>query len=301
MHMTQINQSKVSETKEITTTKKSLFDYIASYNFIYLCSFYIYLSGALYFYGYMGEIGFSGASLDSIFSPLIYSQVFLGEIFSKALLANLSTLLVFPLEISLIVTGLCVFFVIVYNCKVWKKLTLKPQLYLSSKKHEKPLIERKPVMSALFVFPIVYFSHLACFAVIVVLSAIVMIPLYFPYQMGSLSAQSFLARDEGEVCEKLSWDLPEYRNQKMILSCEKIPVDVEPGLVSGVIIHSDSKYMYMVTNEFLLRIKSGKVASCVSKQVNPNIKGASNHNEENDTPPHSEGLTCDQLLGVKKS
>lgn len=298
VHMTQLNQSQVSEIKKNTTTKKTLFDHIASYNFIYLCSFYIYFSGALYFYGYMGEIGFSGASLDSIFSPLIYSQVFLGEVFNKALLANLSVLLLFPLEVSLIATSIFVLFAIAFKYKVLKSFFSKVNK-LCCKKNEKTLLERNPVISALLTFPIVYFGHLASFMAVVLLSAVVVVPLYFPYKVGSLSAQAFVTTDDGKVCKNISWDLPKYQDQKIVLSCETIPLNIPQGQVSGVIIHSDSKYMYMVTNNFLLRVKDGNVASCISKQVNPS-RAKSGTLEQRYISGHKVSPTCEGLLSSKK-
>ncbi|XDF80102.1 hypothetical protein AAFX60_017135 [Aliivibrio fischeri] len=246
---------------------------------IFFGSFYVYLSGALYFYGYMGKLGFKGASLDSIFSPLVFSQYFFSEIFTKAFIIQGANLLLFPLDNSLIITSLLILFAIAIKLKVLDKLSLKMTSIANNLKNpEKSFIQRNPIISAFLAFPVVYLGQAASFILFLFLSIFIMLPLYIPYNAGAISAKNMTETNNGMVCNGFNWNEDKYKNEDIILSCERIRVNKNGDNISGTVIHSDSKYLYVNTNHLLLRVKDENVVTCTNKQRNQMKKEATIEN-----------------------
>ncbi len=231
---------------------------------IFAVSFYIYVAGALYFYGLMNTLGFTGASLDSIFSPLVYSQRFVSDLFSTALVQGIY-ILIAPLKLTSVITLLAVFMAFLIKFQVWK---LVPKKLSPSAESTKAFFKKSPVISSLLTFPIFYLGHLAMFVALISILTLVAIPLMLPYSMGTVSANHLVNLNEGKVCEKFDWSSEEYKDQKIILSCERVNIGRNNETVTGSIIHTDQKYAYVVTNDVLFRIKDGKISSCVVKQHN---------------------------------
>ncbi|HHF0511369.1 TPA: hypothetical protein ACPHTW_004079 [Vibrio antiquarius] len=231
---------------------------------IFAVSFYIYVAGALYFYGLMNTLGFKGASLDSIFSPLVYSQRFVSDLFSTALVQGIYILLA-PLKLTSLITLLAVCMALLIKFQIWK---LVPKKLSPSAESTKTFFRKSPVISSFLTFPIFYLGHLATFVALISILSLVAIPLMLPYSMGTVSANNLVNLNEGKICEKFDWSSEEYKDQKIVLSCERVNTGRNNETVTGSIIHTDQKYAYVITNDVLFRIKDGKIASCVVKQHN---------------------------------
>lgn len=243
----------------------------------------------------MGELGFKGASLDSIFSPLVFSQNFLGEVFSKAFITNdVLNLLLFPLKNSIFITSIIILFSLVIKFKLWDKLPRRLKPISRSNNESKGIIERNPIISAFLSFPIIYITHISGLIIIISLSVFVFLPLNIPYHMGEIAAQKQIEFNNGKVCNQFDWKSEKYKNENIILSCYKIRINDHGDSVWGSVIHSDSKYLYVMTNYFFLRVKDDQVISCVNKQRNQNIKN------DIKTTNNEEYQTCDELFGSLK-
>ncbi len=274
MEDTKENFVKDNNTKS-NSTKLERLRYV-----VFTLAFYIYVAGALYFYGLMDALGFKGASLDSVFSPLVYSQYFIVDIFSNAIMFQWLELLLLPILNSAIITGFVLVAALAIKFKLWKKVPDKLKKDLN-----KPTswLKGKPVISALMTFPLVYFSHLVVIAIFVALLSFVTIPLIAPYTMGSIAAQKIVEQNDGNVCKEFDWDSEQYKSKSIVLSCERIQVNKSGDSVRGSVIHTDQKYLYALTNNLLFRIKDNQVTSCITKQHNvnkdSNIKAQEEKNE----------------------
>lgn len=254
---------------------------------VFTLAFYIYVAGALYFYGLMDALGFKGASLDSVFSPLVYSQYFIVDIFSKTIIFQWVDLLLLPLVNSTIITGFVLLAALTLKFKLWEKVPDK--LKIDTKKPTSWL-KGKPLIAALMTFPVVYLSHIFVIAIFIVLLSFITIPLIAPYSMGSLAAQKIVEHNDGKVCKEFDWGSDQYKSKSIVLSCERIKVNKSGDSVIGSVIHTDQKYLYALTNNLLFRIKNDQVTSCITKQHNVNKDSKIKNEEEG-----KESKSCEDL------
>ncbi|EMI4223261.1 hypothetical protein V6439_002375 [Vibrio parahaemolyticus] len=254
---------------------------------IFILSFYTYFAGALYFYGMMSSLGFKGASLDSVFSPLVYSQYFAADILSKTFILRDFKALLFPLNTALIVTSLVFVSALVIHFKLWERVSSQVG---KKYKYKKPLVRKNLPMMSLLTFPMMYLGQLLTVAALVSLISMMAIPLFAPYVMGESAGKKILERNNGEVCRSFDWKSEEYKTKNIVLSCERIRVNKSGKTVSGTVIHTDPKFVYAITNDLLIRVKDDQVISCTTKQYKKEKKVGSLALENEVNP-----ISCEEL------
>ncbi|MBL4266707.1 hypothetical protein H8F11_13565 [Vibrio fluvialis] len=291
--MTQENQKSIDNTCNHSTKLERI-----KYT-LFALTLYIYASGALFFYGFMGRLGFEGASLDSIFSPLVYSQLYIANIFSKAMLGLGLDFLVFPVKTTLLVA-----IVTFFTALLIKKNILSSAADKLKSKITPESLANSPIKLSLFVVPTFYVSQLFLFFLFVVLLSFIAIPLFLPYSLGAKEAKALVEKDGGKVCKEFDWSSDKYKNENIVLSCERIRVNKHGDTITGSIIHTDQKFSYVLTDNLLLRMKDGQVQSCVTKQYNSthvkddknNSKDAKDAKDSTDQTKESTELkTCEEL------
>lgn len=243
----------------------------------FVLSFYTYFAGALYFYGMMSSLGFRGASLDSIFSPLVYSQYFVADILSKTFILQDLKVLFLPLQNTLIVTVLIFATALLIHYKVWGKISVKVN---RRRKIKEPLVKRNLPLASLLTFPLVYFGQLLTLVALLVLLSLIAIPLFTPYSMGEIAGRKILEHNNGEVCKNFDWNSKEYEAKNIVLSCDRIRVTKSGKSVIGSVIHTDQKFVYAVTNDLLIRVKDDQVVSCAAKQFKQEKQTLKQQNRE---------------------
>ncbi|TOY95091.1 hypothetical protein [Vibrio fluvialis] len=243
----------------------------------FVLSFYTYFAGALYFYGMMSSLGFRGASLDSIFSPLVYSQYFVADILSKTFILQDLKVLFLPLQNTLIVTVLIFATALLIHYKVWEKISVKVN---RRRKIKEPLVKRNLPLASLLTFPLVYFGQLLTLVALLVLLSLIAIPLFTPYSMGEIAGRKILEHNNGEVCKNFDWNSKEYEAKNIVLSCDRIRVTKSGKSVIGSVIHTDQKFVYAVTNDLLIRVKDDQVVSCAAKQFKQEKQTLKQQNRE---------------------
>ncbi|WP_213865663.1 hypothetical protein [Vibrio crassostreae] len=252
----------------------------------FILSFYTYFAGALYFYGMMSSLGFRGASLDSIFSPLVYSQYFVADILSKTFILQDLKVLFFPLQNTLIVTVLIFATALLIHYKVWEKLSLKIN---RRRQIKEPLVKRNLPLASLLTFPLVYFGQLLTLVALLVLLSLIALPLFTPYSMGEIAGRKILEHNNGEVCKNFDWNSEEYNAKNIVLSCDRIRVTKSGKSVIGSVIHTDQKFVYAVTNDLLIRVKDDQVVSCAAKQFKQEKQALKQQNSE------LTSMSCEEL------
>lgn len=252
----------------------------------FVLSFYTYFAGALYFYGMMSSLGFRGASLDSIFSPLVYSQYFVADILSKTFILQDLKVLFFPLQNTLIVTVLIFATALLIHYKVWEKLSVKIN---RRRQIKEPLVRRNLPLASLLTFPLVYFGQLLTLVALLVLLSLIAIPLFTPYSMGEIAGRKILEHNNGEVCKNFDWNSEEYKAKNIVLSCDRIRVTKSGKSVTGSVIHTDQKFVYAVTNDLLIRVKDDQVVSCAAKQFKQEKQALKQQNRE------LTSMSCEEL------
>ncbi len=263
-----------------------------SYAF-FAISTYIYASGALFFYGLMEELGFAGASLDSMFSPLVYSQYYIANIFSKAIILQGVDLLLFPLKNTFMLALLILFALVLIKLGIVESAFNKSTFSLN-----KESMTDKPVKTSLVAFFGLYFSQLLAFASFIALLSFIALPIILPYSMGVQEAQKRIEHNNGTVCKEFNWSSDEYKDKNIILSCSRIRINKDGETISGSIIHSDQKFYYVLANHLLLRMKDGQILSCVTKQYNSMHVNDDENNAKDSTDQTKESTelkTCEDL------
>ena len=234
----------------------------------------------------MSSLGFRGASLDSIFSPLVYSQYFVADILSKTFILQDLKVLFFPLQNTLIVTVLIFATALLIHYKVWEKLSVK----INRKRQIKePLVKRNLPLASLLTFPLVYFGQLLTLVALLVLLSLIAIPLFTPYSMGEIAGRKILEHNNGEVCKNFDWNSEEYEAKNIVLSCDRIRVTKSGKSVIGSVIHTDQKFIYAVTNDLLIRVKDDQVVSCAAKQFKQEKQTLKQQNKE------LTSMSCEEL------
>ena len=268
------NTTKVSDTK---STKLDKFKYI-----IFILSFYVYLSGALYFYSYMNSMGFKGASLESIFLPLTFSQEFFSHLSLKLIIEDAFNLMLLPLTNSLIATSLMLLLAFIIKLNNLNKIDFNLS-FIGNNKLDKSTIKKKPFKFAFITFPVFYLGQGLSYIMFIFLTVFIVVPLYIPHVYGKIAAQEFITKDNGIICKKID-DNNNYKIGDIILSCDRVIIDDLKKPLLGKIIHSDSNFLYVVTNHLLLRIKDKQIVSCIKKQ---------RFDEKSKLPEEEEYKTCD--------
>lgn len=268
---------------------------------IFAITLYIYASGALFFYGFMGRLGFEGASLDSIFSPLVYSQLYLDNIFSKAMLSLGFGFLLIPLKTTILVAIVTFVTALLIKHKILDSAASKIKV-----KFKPEHLANSPTKLSLFVVPTFYLSQVFLLFSIIFLLSITALSLILPYSLGAKEAIELINKDNGKVCKEFNWTSDEYKNENIILSCERIRISKYGDTITGRIIHTDQKFSYVLTDNLLLRMKDGQVQSCVTKQYNStHVKDNKNNSKDakdstDQTKESTELKTCEELyLKVK--
>jgi hypothetical protein len=119
--------------------------------------------------------------------------------------------------------------------------------------------------------------------------------------MGTLEAKARIEKDNGKVCKEFDWTSDKYKNESIILSCERIRINKYGDTITGRIIHTDQKFSYVLTDNLLLRMKDGQVQSCVTKQYNStHVKDDKNNSKDakdstDQTNESTELKTCEDL------
>lgn len=252
--------STVVQTEEVAKPAKFNLDLVKY--IIFVVSFYTYIAGALYFYGRMDGFGFEGASINSVFAPLVYSLQLISDIFSNVSKVELADLLV-VIRASLLPTLVLVPVALLVQYRVWRKI---PSRFKAKLKMAKPSLDDVPVIMALLMCPIYLLVFMFSMLVLLSASSVVALFLAIPYSVGSASAQAMLENQNGVVCRKFNWNDAEYRRKDVIPGCERVRIGNEGDFITGSVIHSDQDYAYVHTNHLLVTVKDGNVVSCSKKQ-----------------------------------
>ncbi|MGR5414116.1 hypothetical protein ACPV52_15340 [Vibrio astriarenae] len=291
---------KQKDRKEVASTSTKL-DKI-KYT-VFVVSFYVYVSGALYFYGLMNSLGFSGASLDSIFSPLIYSQYFLAGIVNEIVSEPSTGLLWISLKKSVFlwVVLLCIAVIYKYRAEVIEITSKMPAPNLNNGRCIKKFIQESPIISALISFPILVISYFFVIIAFIWSLSIITIFLMLPYFSGLKAGPQLIEQNEGKICQTLDWSAEEHQGRGIILSCERIKISDNGDYLIGSVLHSDQKYAYVIANEFLVKVKNGQVVSCLEKQKNTNEKSKA-EDSDGSYDEGSASLSCDVLYnGINRT
>ncbi|MGE4260026.1 hypothetical protein [Shewanella sp.] len=275
------NIGELENIKEPPRPKSSILD-IVKY-IVFAVSFYTYFSGALFFYGYMNGMGFDGVSLDSLFSPLIYSNHFIIALINEfyktdvlhILYKQAPQLLLFPVLVF------CILLLLGNSSK--------------TKSNLREVLLKNKIASAILSYPIIVASYLLTWYGTLFIGATVLVPLYIPYQVGVINAKKLLENDNGVVCKSMNWNDNNHKDKKIVLSCDRVKVGNHSKSVYGKIMFTDSRYIYMNTNYLILRLNGNRVVSCANKQRNEKTDNNTKLALVDSLPIANEFKNCDEL------
>ncbi len=234
---------------------------------------YLYASGRLYFDVYMEKIGFSGASLDGVLSPVTYSFASFSSFAMNFLSVDYRNYAIHILTPSLIGA----FVIIVLVCSIrfrWKskrvgRINSKGGVGVDNERENifEWFVSKYWIALSLASFPFVWLLYFIVLIVFSMVLALALLPFAVPVISGVNDAEKYLAKNNGVVCSSFDWEDEEMLKRNLVLACERLYAS-ENGksvVLLGDTIHADSGFIYFVTNDALYRINNNK--EVVTKSV----------------------------------
>jgi hypothetical protein len=228
---------------------------------------YLYASGRLYFDAYMDRLGFSGAGLDGVLSPVSYAVIAFSsfaESFIKIDYWEYALSIVSP---SLFIACSLSVLIISVRCRLLTKVKEWLQSKAgreregrSSKTDIDSFISKYWVALSVATFPAALLFYFCVLFLVTVASVLALLPFAIPILAGVNDANEYLLGKAGNVCVELDWSSKEYSGKNVVLGCENIFVVKGEDTITlkGKTLHVDSGFIYFSTNNALYRISKNR-------------------------------------------